>query len=174
MVWETVPRNYFFIFFSPLEIGVFFLHSQLSSRYTLVLIGQYRDKIVSKCNRASSCVFMKVLALLWSGRQFPESISSFFLSSRNLGFLFAVSNCPDGFVCLSKKEMKLETNVIAILTQPSSVALKRCMTSPSYINIRLGYSLLISRYVYVRSSSLRRWWRQVGCICLRVRLNKVC
>jgi hypothetical protein len=43
---------------------------------------------------------------------------------------------------LSKKEMKLETNVITILTQLSSVALKLCMTSPSYINRRLVYSLV--------------------------------
>jgi hypothetical protein len=39
---------------------------------------------------------------------------------------------------LSKKEMKLEMNVTAILTQPSSVALK----SSSYINRLLVYSLL--------------------------------
>jgi hypothetical protein len=53
---------------------------QCSSCYTLSLIGQYLDKIVTKCNRAFSCVFMKVLALLWCGRQFPEIISSFFSS----------------------------------------------------------------------------------------------
>jgi hypothetical protein len=46
-----------------------------SSCYTLSLIEQYLDKIVSKCNRASSCVFMKVLAFLWYGRQFLEIIS---------------------------------------------------------------------------------------------------
>jgi len=40
----------------------------------------------------------------------------FFLSSRNLGFLFAVSNCTDSFICLSNKEIKHETNVIAIIT----------------------------------------------------------
>jgi hypothetical protein len=68
MVWETVSRNYFLIFFSPLEFRVFF---------------------------------------------------------------FAISYCTDAFLHLSKKEMKLETNVIAILTQLSSVALKWCMTSPS-------------------------------------------
>jgi hypothetical protein len=61
------------------------------SRYTLSLIGQYLDKIVNKFNRAASCVFMKVLALLWYGRQLPEIIASFFLSSRNRGFLFAIS-----------------------------------------------------------------------------------
>jgi hypothetical protein len=30
MVWETVPRNYFFIFFSPLEVTVFFLYSLIA------------------------------------------------------------------------------------------------------------------------------------------------
>jgi hypothetical protein len=103
-------------FFSPIKIGVFFLHSQISSRYTLSLIGQYLDKIVIKFNRASSYVFMKFLAHLWCGRQFPEIISSFFLSSPNLGFLFVTSNCTDGFMRISNKEMKFETNVVAILT----------------------------------------------------------
>jgi hypothetical protein len=32
MVWETVPRNYFFIFFSPLEVTVFFLHSLIAQK----------------------------------------------------------------------------------------------------------------------------------------------
>jgi hypothetical protein len=53
MVWETVPRNSFFIFFAPLEL---------------------------------------------------------------LGFLFAISNCTDSFMRLSKKEMKLGMNVITIRT----------------------------------------------------------
>jgi hypothetical protein len=61
MVWETDPRNYFFIFSSPLEFRVFFLHSIIAQT-----------------------VFMH----------------------------------------LSKKEIKFETNVIAIITQLSSVALK--------------------------------------------------
>jgi hypothetical protein len=91
MVWETVPRNNFSVFFCPLEIMVFFLHSLIA----------------------------------------------------------------DGFMHLSKKEMKLETNAIAILAQLSSVALKWRMTSPSYINRLLVYSLLISRLVFVRSRSLR-------------------
>jgi hypothetical protein len=86
-VWERVPINYFFIFFSPLKVRVFFLHSPIMH--------------------------------------------------------------------LSKKEMKLETNVIAILAQLSSVALKWCMTSPSYINRLLFYLQLISLLVFVRSSSLK-------------------
>jgi hypothetical protein len=50
--------------------------------------------------------------------------------------------------------MKLQTNVIAIVTQLSSVALKRCMTSPSYFNILLLYLLRNSRPGFVRGSSL--------------------
>jgi S-adenosylhomocysteine hydrolase len=45
-----------------------------------------------------------------------------------MGFFFAFSNCMDAFMHLSKKEMKLETNVITIPTQLSSVALKWCIT----------------------------------------------
>jgi hypothetical protein len=40
----------------------------------------------------------------------------FFSSSRIQGFLFAISNCTDGFMHLSKREMKPETNFIAIAT----------------------------------------------------------
>jgi hypothetical protein len=56
---------------------------------------------------------MKVLAVFWCGRQFLEIISSFFLSSQSMDFLFPVSNCTDGFMRLSNKEMKLETNAVA-------------------------------------------------------------
>jgi hypothetical protein len=38
------------------------------------------------------------------------------LSSRIVGFLFAISNCTDGFMRLSYKEIKLEMNVIATVT----------------------------------------------------------
>jgi hypothetical protein len=69
-------------------------------------------------------MLMKVLAVLWCTIHFLEIISSFFLSSRSEDFLFAFCNCTDGFMHISKKEMKLETNVIAILTQLSFVALK--------------------------------------------------
>jgi hypothetical protein len=54
----------------------------------------------------------------------PRSYFSFFLSSRYQGFLFAFSNCIEGFMHLSKKQMKFDSNVIAIRTQLRSVALK--------------------------------------------------
>ena len=116
MVWEAVARNYFFIFFSALEIWFFFLQSVISSRRALSFILLYLDNIASKCNQAASCLFMKELALLWCGRQLLEIISSFFLCSRSLVFLFAVPNFTDGFMRLSHSEMKQETNVIAIVT----------------------------------------------------------
>jgi hypothetical protein len=40
----------------------------------------------------------------------------FFLSSRNLGFLFAVSNFLGGFMGIWNEEMKYETTVIPIIT----------------------------------------------------------
>jgi hypothetical protein len=39
-----------------------------------------------------------------------------FFSSRIQGFLFAISNCTDGFMRLSKQKMKPETNFITIAT----------------------------------------------------------
>ena len=69
-----------------------------------------------KCNRAALYVFMKVLALLWCGRQLLQIIASYFLSSRILGFLFAVPNFTAGFMCLWNEGMKYETNVITIVT----------------------------------------------------------
>jgi len=137
-VWETVARNYFFIFFSALEFWVFFLQSwsaeHCMSWCTLSLICLYLDNIGSKCNRAASCLFVKELALLWCGIQLLEVISSFFLLSRSSSFIFAVPNFTDGFMRPSNSEMKQETNVIAIVTYVNYVALKWCMTSPSYIN----------------------------------------
>jgi hypothetical protein len=41
---------------------------------------------------------------------------TFFSPLELLGFLFALSNCTDGFMRLSKKKIKLEANVIAIRT----------------------------------------------------------
>ena len=58
-----------------------------SSWCTLSLIRLYLDNIRNKCNRATSCLFRKELALLWCGKQLLEIIYSFFLCSRNLGFL---------------------------------------------------------------------------------------
>ena len=138
MVWETVARNYFFIFFSALEFWVFFLQSWSAehsmSWCTLSLIRLYLDNIGSKCNRAAWCLFQKELALLWCARQLLEIISSFFPLLSNFGFLFAVPNFTDGFMRPSNSQMKQEMNVIAIITYLSYVALKWCMTSPSYIN----------------------------------------
>jgi hypothetical protein len=45
----------------------------------------------------------------------PRNYLFIFLPSRILGFLFAISNCTDSFLRVSNKEMKLETNVIAII-----------------------------------------------------------
>jgi len=87
-----------------------------SSCCTLSLIRLYLDNIRRKCNQAALYVFMKVLALVWCGRQFLQIMASFFLSSRSLGFLFAVPNFTVGFMRLWNEEMKYETNVIAIVT----------------------------------------------------------
>jgi len=73
---------------------------------TLSLIRLYLDDIVSKCNRAASCLFMKELALFRCGRQLLEISSSFFFCSQSLGFLFAVPNFTDGFMRPSNSEMK--------------------------------------------------------------------
>ena len=105
-----------------------------SSCCTLPLIRLYLDNLGSKCNWAALCLFMKELVLLLCGREFLEIISSFFCCSRSLRFLCAVPNFTDGFMCPSNSEMKQEMNFIAIITYLSYVALKWCMTSPSYIN----------------------------------------
>ena len=60
----------------------------------------------SKCNRATSCFFIKELAILWCGKQLLEFIYSFFLCSRILGFLFAVHNLTDNFMRPYNSEMK--------------------------------------------------------------------
>jgi len=148
MVWETVVRNYFFIFFSALQFWVSFLQSWSAehclSCCTLSLIHLYLNNIRSKCNRAASCLFVKEMAHLWCGRQLLDIISSFFLCSRISGFLFAVPNFTDGFMCPSNSEMKQEMNFIAIVTYLSYVPLKWCMTSPSYINRLFVLSPLFS------------------------------
>ena len=86
-----------------------------SSCCTLSFIRLYLDNLGSKCNQAASCLFMKELALLWCGRELLEIISSFFLCSRSLGFLFAVPNFTGNFMHPSNSEMKQRTNVIAIV-----------------------------------------------------------
>jgi len=59
---------------------------------------------------------MKELVILWCGKKLLEIIYSFYLCSRNLGFLFAVRNLTDVFMHPYNSEMKQETNVITILT----------------------------------------------------------
>jgi hypothetical protein len=54
----------------------------------------------------------------------PRNYFFIFSLLSNQALLFAFSNCTDCFMHLSKKEMKLETNVITIRTLLSSVALK--------------------------------------------------
>ena len=107
MVWETVARNYFFIFFSALEFWVFFLQSWSAEHCmtwcTLSLIRLYLDNIGIKCNYFF--IFFSSL-----------KVRVFFLQS------------------LISHEMKQEMNVTAIVTYVNYVALKWCMTSPSYIN----------------------------------------
>jgi hypothetical protein len=61
-------------------------------------------------------MFTKELALIWCGRQFLQIVASFFLSSRSLGFLFAVSNFIGGFMSLWNEEMNYETIVTVINT----------------------------------------------------------
>jgi len=70
------------------------------------LICLYLNNLGSKCNQATSCLFVKELALIWCGRELLEIISSFFICSRNLGFLFAVPNFTDGFMGPSNSEIK--------------------------------------------------------------------
>jgi hypothetical protein len=64
-----------------------------SSFCMLALIEQYLDNIVSKCNLAASCVFMKVLALLSCGRQLLEIISSFCSLLLKSGLSFCTLYC---------------------------------------------------------------------------------
>jgi len=110
-------RSHSFIYISTTQGANYLLGSDehCLSHCTLSLIRPYLDNIGRKCNRAASCLFTKELALLWCERQLLEIISSFFFLLSNLGFLFAVPNFTDGFMCPSNSEMKQETNVIAIL-----------------------------------------------------------
>jgi len=66
-----------------------------------------------------------------------------------LGFLFTVPNFTDGFMRPSNSEMKQEMNVIAVVTYLSYVALKGCVTSPSYINRLFVSSPLFSGLDFV-------------------------
>jgi hypothetical protein len=55
---------------------------------------------------------------------------------------------------LWNKEMKYEMNVITIVTKLRCLALKQCMTSPSYVKELFVSSRLILRLVFVLSCSL--------------------
>ena len=50
------------------------------------------------------------------GDSYYKLLLHFFLSSRSLGFLFAVPNFAAGFMRLWNEEMKYEMNVITIVT----------------------------------------------------------
>jgi len=114
---HDVPSGYFlfWMFYYTLNPSVWSDKHCLSC-CTVSIIRLYLDNIGEKCNRAALYVFTKELALLWCGKQFLQIIASFFLSSRILGFLFAVPNFTAGFMRLWNEEMKYETNVIAIVT----------------------------------------------------------
>jgi hypothetical protein len=141
----------------------------------LSLVRQYLNNIWRKCNWAASCMFGECAGSLIVWKTVPRNyFIIFFHSSRNLSFLFGIYNCTDGFIHLSNKEIKLETNIIGILMELRSVALKWFMTSPSYFNRLVVYSLRNSGVGFVCSNSALKWWQKVGSICLWMRLNKVC
>jgi hypothetical protein len=104
-------------------------------------------------------MLLKGLVILWCGLQFLEFILSLFFSSRIQGFLFAISNCTDGFMHLSKQEMKRETNFITIAAWLRLVALKWCMT---YLHISTG-SLFIHFGIRVLVSSIMVFSRMYLC-----------
>jgi hypothetical protein len=68
-------------------------------------------------------------------------------------FFFAISNCTDRFMRLSKQEMKPETSFITIAKQLRPVALKWCMTylriSTGSLFIHFGIRVLVSFEVTV-------------------------
>ena len=116
-VHADVTSGYFlyWMFYYTLNPSVW-SDKHCSSCCTVSLIRLYLDNIGRKCNVAALYVFMKELALLNSGRQLLQIIALFFLSSRILGFLFAVPNFTASFMRLWNEEMKYETSVIAIVT----------------------------------------------------------
>ena len=59
-----------------------------SSWCSLSLIRLYLDNFGSKCIRATLCLFMKELAILWCGKQLLEFIYSFFSLLSKFGFSF--------------------------------------------------------------------------------------
>jgi len=71
-----------------------------SSCCMLSLIRLYLNDIVSKCNQAASCLFVKELALLWCGRQLLEIISSFFFSALEVWVFFLQSLISQTVLCI--------------------------------------------------------------------------
>jgi len=67
-------------------------------------------------SRVALYVFTKGWLSYGVGDSSHKLLLHFFLSSQSLGFLFAVPNFTGGFMGLWNKEMKYETNIIAIIT----------------------------------------------------------
>ena len=99
----------------------------------LSLIPLYFGDRMSKCNRVASCLFKKELAPFRCGRKFLEFNSSILSLLSKFGFSFCSIQFHRRFMRPSPSGMKKRTNVITIGTLLSYVALKWCMTSPSYI-----------------------------------------
>jgi len=121
-------------------------HAALSHSFDYISTTKGENVIGLLCTCSRSC---------WLSYGVADSsyklLLHFFLSSRSVGFLFAVPNFTAAFMHLWNEEMKYETNVIAIVTWLRSVALKWCMTSPSYINRLFVSSWLIWCLGFVRS-----------------------
>jgi len=100
VVWETVARNYFFIFSLLPKFGYSLNDDHCLSCCMLSLIRLYLDDIVSKCNRAASCLFMKELALFRCARQLLESISSFLFSALDVWVFFLQSLISQTVLCV--------------------------------------------------------------------------
>ena len=86
MVWETVARNYFFIFSLLPNFGYSLNNVYRLSCSKLSLIRLYLGDVMSKCNQAASCLFMKELAPFRCGRELIEIISSFVSLLSKFGF----------------------------------------------------------------------------------------
>jgi hypothetical protein len=88
-----------------------------SSRCMLSLIQRYLDNKKSKCIRTASCMLMKVLAVLWCGRQILEIISSFFSLLLKSGFSFHIlycsSSCTLSLIRQYLNNVKSKNNQIA-------------------------------------------------------------
>jgi hypothetical protein len=86
----------------------------------------------------------------------------FFLSSRSLGFLFAVINFIDGFMRLSHSEIKQEVNVIAsLIAELCSFEMVHDITLVCQQTIRIFTAVFVSgfRLKFVKP------WRQISSVC---------